>query len=158
MVIGSSKKSSYGANTASCAGGWTWVIKFINSSTGIKVRLLCLRRRVPQTWITSAAFSPPPPSSSPPPPISPLLLLFFFTFSSSYFLFFSFFSSSSFSFSFFLFFFFFFREQPKHFHRLPGGEPVLLVYGAWVQPNPYCFPYEPIYAPGFTDQNAHIVT
>jgi len=43
-----------------------WVIKFINSGTGIKERLFCLRRRVLQTWRTYAAFSPPPP----PPPSS----------------------------------------------------------------------------------------
>jgi hypothetical protein len=34
---------------------------------------------------------------------------------------------------------------------------VFLVYGAWVQPNPYCFPYKPVCAPGFTDQDAQIV-
>ena len=145
VVNGSSKRSSCGANSASCAGGWTWVIKFINSSTGIKVRLFCLRRRAPQTWRTSTAFSPPPPPSPSSPPPSPLLLLLL---PSSYFLFFA---------SSFFFFFFFFREQMKHFHRLLGGVPVLLVSGAWVQPNPYCFPYEPVHTPGFTFQDAHIV-
>ena len=110
MVIGSSKNSSYGANSVSCAGGWTWVIKLIHSGISIKVRLFCLRRRLLQSWRTSATSS----------------------------------SSSS-------------REQIKHFHELLGGEPVFLVYGAWVQPNPYCFPYEPVCAPGFTDQDAHIV-
>ena len=152
MVIVSSKKSSYGANSASCAGGWTWVIKFINSSTGIKVRLFCLRRRVPQTWRTSAAFSPPPPpsssssssSSSPPPSSSSSSPSPPPTYSSpspphpsS--------SSSSLQ-----------NRQNTSIDCL-GGEPVLLVYGAWVQPNPYCFSYEPVYVPGFTDQDAHIV-
>jgi hypothetical protein len=57
MVIGSSKKSYYEANSVSCAGGWTWVIKLIHSGKSIKVRLFWLRKRLLQSWRTSATSS-----------------------------------------------------------------------------------------------------